>query len=131
MSENKFKKEFREMLTPYGFRVHPIENKVGAGMPDLLVLFDRLQAIWIEMKTQRFPLSLTQLVWIRNHPEEIVLLARQISPSARVKGAFKLSIFREAEDKGKVDWWEVLHEDTWPVYKSKDIAQLLFNEVMR
>ena len=93
MLESRFKKQFRDYLAKHDFRVHPIENKIVAGMPDLLVMFSGVSTIqawptyrpiWIELKTLT-TLTSNQLNWIKRHPEERVLMARYIQNSNKLK----------------------------------------------
>ncbi len=120
MSERKFSKEFRDILNKRGLRCHTIENKVAPGMPDILVCRDFKEAIWIELKVAssiNLGLSNNQILWIRVHPEETVLLATQITNSKK----FKLSKWN-----GEESGWDVLLKDEWPLLDEGELASTIY-----
>lgn len=121
MSERKFSKEFRDILNKYAMRCHAIENKITSGMPDVLVCRDFKEALWIELKianSVNLGLNNNQILWLRAHPEEIVLLATQITNSRK----FKLSKWN-----GDESGWDILFEDQWPLRDRAEVASIIYD----
>ena len=118
MSERKFSKAFRAILTQYNLRPHAIENKIMPGMPDILVCRSGKEPIWIELKIRRVGLSTNQLLWRSINPEEIVMLVTRVETTQQ----FKLSLWNR-----EINEWDILHEDTWPLRKPKDMTEAIYN----
>lgn len=108
MRESKFKKEFREFLKKHGFRVHPIENKIGAGMPDLLAIRDGWPTIWIELKTQT-SVSASQAAWIQRNPRETVFCA------INNQGKIRLTRWGDFDEE-----WILLFNGKWPIQQADE-----------
>lgn len=126
MSESKFKREFRHFLKQYNFRVHPIENKIVAGMPDLLIMQDGFQPIWIELKTQTI-ISPNQLRWIRNNPRERVLMAKCYNGKIVINQMRRITLL-----SNDVGGWHLIFEGNWPLElkDEPEIISLILREMV-
>ncbi len=104
MKERKFSRELREILADYGLRAHAMENRIIAGMPDLLIIIPGREPIWAELKVTPKGLDLTQVMWRRNNPDENVIFISQIG--SRLHVARWLPKSRD---------WKTLLECKWPM----------------
>ena len=117
--ESKFRKEFQEVLSKFGFRIHPIENKIVIGMPDLLVIFPGYSPLWVELKTNSV-LGSNQMLWIKRHPEERVLLAS--CKGTRQYLHFKLTVSRGDE-------WVEIYTDFWPLQSEGNFIEIMLEQM--
>ena len=117
MLENKFKKQFREYLIRSKFQVHPIENKIVVGMPDLLIILGGWNTIWMELKTHTF-ITANQLAWIKRHPAEEVLMARYDQNYLRITRYIRAG----------TGGWEVIYEGELNL-ENDAIAMVIINQM--
>ena len=82
-------------------------------MPDLLIIRSGKEPIWIELKVDRNRLRRTQRLWIRNHPEETVLVATLFEAN--------LWIFYQKE----LEVWEEIYKAQWLSISEQEVTKLI------